>query len=171
MSIYFKINVTVWCYCAPVTFQVFQRRQDGSVDFYRNWNDYRTGFGNLEGEFWLGIIYISSNNKEFVLTLDYCRPGIVVVASRLIRSCQFLVPVAPKSQKLVLTQKRSSGISWIKQAVVLSRRNRAMLHIISKYFTNESYRTLRICHYIYSVRITLIRFSVPVSLDQIQPVA
>jgi hypothetical protein len=28
---------------------------DGSVNFYRTWETYRHGFGNLEKEFWLGM--------------------------------------------------------------------------------------------------------------------
>ena len=34
---------------------VIQRRINGSVNFYRNWTDYVSGFGDLEGEFWYGL--------------------------------------------------------------------------------------------------------------------
>ena len=35
-------------------FQVFQRRQDGLVDFFRDWSDYESGFGNVTSEHRLG---------------------------------------------------------------------------------------------------------------------
>ena len=48
---------------------VFQMREDGSVDFYRNWTDYENGFGDLTGEFWLGLSKIYRLTKEGSNTL------------------------------------------------------------------------------------------------------
>ena len=33
---------------------VFQKRFNGFVGFYRDWDEYKNGFGDLRGEFWLG---------------------------------------------------------------------------------------------------------------------
>ena len=45
---------------------VIQRRTAGDVDFYRGWEEYRRGFGRLEGDFYLGndnIHQITSNGQ------------------------------------------------------------------------------------------------------------
>ncbi|XP_030026691.1 fibrinogen C domain-containing protein 1 isoform X1 [Manduca sexta] len=51
---------------------VLQNRFDGSQDFYKGWSDYENGFGNLAGEFWLGLEKISylTNQKLYELRIE-----------------------------------------------------------------------------------------------------
>ncbi|XP_066196202.1 angiopoietin-related protein 7-like, partial [Sylvia atricapilla] len=51
---------------------VIQRRQDGSVDFNRTWNEYKEGFGDLKGEFWLGNdnIHRMTSQGDYSLRID-----------------------------------------------------------------------------------------------------
>lgn len=51
---------------------VFQRRVDDTVDFFLYWDDYKNGFGDLEGNHWLGNenLYYLTNQKTYKLRVD-----------------------------------------------------------------------------------------------------
>ncbi|XP_024150620.1 microfibril-associated glycoprotein 4 [Oryzias melastigma] len=51
---------------------VFQRRMDGSLNFYRPWDYYRTGFGSADGEIWLGLenLFQLCLRKKYELLVD-----------------------------------------------------------------------------------------------------
>ncbi|NWX84388.1 FGL2 protein, partial [Nothoprocta ornata] len=51
---------------------LLQRRQDGSTSFNRTWSDYKSGFGNLSREFWLGNdkIHLLTKSQEMQLRIE-----------------------------------------------------------------------------------------------------
>ncbi|WP_165734439.1 fibrinogen-related domain-containing protein, partial [Polaribacter sp. 20A6] len=80
-SIYPAGYIPVWVYCEMVSggkaednraWTVFQRRMDGTVNFYRPWNQYKRGFGNVEGEYWLGLenMYQLTRKNKYMLQVD-----------------------------------------------------------------------------------------------------
>ncbi|KAF4118020.1 microfibril-associated glycoprotein 4-like [Onychostoma macrolepis] len=78
--IYLAGDVPVWIYCHMISdgkvdnggWTVIQRRMDGSVNFYQPWDQYKRGFGNVEGEYWLGLenMYKLTSNRKYMLRVD-----------------------------------------------------------------------------------------------------
>ncbi|KAJ7326510.1 hypothetical protein OS493_027454 [Desmophyllum pertusum] len=52
---------------------VFQKRENGAVDFAKNWQEYKHGFGSLSTEFWLGnekLHRLSSMNQQLLVEFE-----------------------------------------------------------------------------------------------------
>ncbi|XP_035659562.1 uncharacterized protein LOC118404530 [Branchiostoma floridae] len=51
---------------------VIQRRGNGTVDFYRTWEEYKAGFGSPHTEYWLGneLLHLLTDQGEYEMRID-----------------------------------------------------------------------------------------------------
>ncbi|XP_077134170.1 angiopoietin-related protein 1 [Ranitomeya variabilis] len=67
-------HMQLWCENSldPGGWAVIQRRTDGSANFFRNWDTYKKGFGNIDSEYWLGLenIYQLTNQDNYKLLIE-----------------------------------------------------------------------------------------------------
>ncbi|VDI39223.1 Hypothetical predicted protein [Mytilus galloprovincialis] len=68
-------NQPVDVYCEMIgdeQWTVIQKRLDGTTDFYRNWQEYKDGFGDVNLEYWLGNenLHKILSTKNYKLRID-----------------------------------------------------------------------------------------------------
>ena len=81
-----EVGLNHYAWLMTCMIQVFQRRLNGVVDFYRNWKNYSDGFGDLATEFYLGeqhYVQALSISKH-VSTFECSVNGQYFVAQRLL---------------------------------------------------------------------------------------
>eukprot|EP00105_Crassostrea_gigas_P022645 XP_011442238.1 PREDICTED: ficolin-2-like [Crassostrea gigas] len=75
-TIYPTLGTNKTVFCDMTTdgggWTVIQKRIDGETDFYRNWTDYKNGFGHADHEYWLGndAIHALTKDKNQILRID-----------------------------------------------------------------------------------------------------
>ena len=94
---------------------MFQKRLDGSVDFYRDWDAYKRGFGSLTGEFWLGLDKIhrlTSSGRTYTLRVDVGDfRGIITYAE------YYFFEVSSERETYRLSLRSYSGLNFLRSLV------------------------------------------------------
>ena len=85
---------------------VFQEREDDSVNFYRDWKEYKNGFGSLNGNFWLGLDKIHRLTKA---NKNVLRVDLMDFSSRTVHAKYSDFTVAPESNSYTLNVGGFSG--------------------------------------------------------------
>ena len=70
MKSIFKISFLTFGF--QLLLQVFQRRKDATVEFYQSWEEYKSGFGYVGRNFWMGntILFRIINQDRYELLID-----------------------------------------------------------------------------------------------------
>ncbi|XP_062606267.1 ryncolin-1-like isoform X3 [Saccostrea cucullata] len=137
-SIYPDMNTKKLVYCDMTTeggdWTVINKRMDGSVDFYRSWDSYKEGFGNVEGEYWLGNepIHLLTKRRQYELRVDLQKfSGEKAFA----KYSKF--SVGSESQKFKLTVSVYSGTAGNEAIHLLTKRKEHELRVDLQKFTGE----------------------------------
>ncbi|PAA73226.1 hypothetical protein BOX15_Mlig009561g2 [Macrostomum lignano] len=87
---------------------VFQQHLDNSLSFAQNWDTYVTGFGDLSGNYWMGLEQLSAMTKDRSCSLTF--EGIKVQGSLMRATFKgFQVRGANESYRLMLGDQEPGG--------------------------------------------------------------
>lgn len=112
---------------------IFQRRVDGSVDFYKNWIEYKRGFGNVKGEYWLGLDRI---HRLSASGLNVLRVDLETFESEKAHAVYESFSVGDESEYYILHVDKYTGTAYLIFCLLI---NNHFTHKNSHIYANASY--------------------------------